>query len=97
MKTPLVAAILTLSITGAHATVNVNTAQQSELQRVKGLDRAKAKAIIEYRAKNGRYDSLDDLQKLPGFTSDIVARIGPEVAFTGDAYVPPKVAVKEKK
>ena len=96
MKTLLLASVLAVTMATAHATVNVNTAQQSELLRVKGLDKVKAKAIIEYRHKNGFYDSLADLQKVPGFGPDVVARIAPEVAFRGEAYVPSKVAVKEK-
>lgn len=86
----LATALAPLSVGLALATVNVNTAQQSELQRIKGLDKHKAKAIIEYRAENGRFDSLDDLEKLPGFTPAVMAKVAPEVAFNGDAYVPPK-------
>ena len=96
MKRLLVAlALAPLSVGVAFATVNVNSAQQSELIRVKGIDRQKAKTIIEHRAKNGAYDSLDDLEKLPGFGHDLVMRIGPEIAFTGDAYTPPKSAPKK--
>ena len=86
----LAAALAPLSVGLAFATVNVNTAQQSELLRVKGIDKHKAKAIIEYRAENGPFDSVDDLQKLPGFTPEVLAKVAPEVAFTGHAYVPPK-------
>jgi competence protein ComEA len=80
----------------AFATVNVNTAQQSDLQRTKGLDKHKAKAIIEYRAQNGPFDSIDDLEKIPGFTPDVIQKVKPEIAFTGDAYVPPPKAAAEK-
>ena len=80
----------------AFATVNVNTAQQSDLQRTKGLDKHKAKAIIEYRAQNGPFDSIDDLEKIPGFTPDVIQKVKPEIAFTGDAYVPPPKAEKPK-
>ena len=86
----LATALAPLSVGLALATVNVNTAQQSELQRVKGLDKHMAKAIIEYRAENGPFNSLDDLEKLPGFTPAVVAKVAPEVAFTGEPYVPPK-------
>lgn len=86
----LTVALAPLSVGLAFATVNVNTAQQSELLRVKGLDKHKAKAIIEYRAENGPFASVDDLEKLPGFTSAVVAKVAPEVAFTGEPYVPPK-------
>lgn len=81
----------------ALAEVNVNTAQQSELQRTKGLDKQKAKTIIEHRAMNGHFDSLDDLEKLPGFNHEVVSRIAPEITFTGDAYVPPKPAPAKEK
>lgn len=49
------------------AAVNINTATQSELESVKGLGAAKAKAIIEYREKHGSYKSLNDLDKVKGF------------------------------
>ena len=78
----------------AVATVNVNTAQQSELQRTKGLDKAKAKAIIEWRAANGSIDNFTELQQVPGFTAELVDRLKPEIAFSGDAYVPPTKAAK---
>lgn len=81
----LLAAALPVS---ALAIVNVNTAQQSDLQRTKGLDKHKAKAIIEYRAQNGRLDDIEDLEKIPGFTPDVIQKIKPEIAFSGDAFVP---------
>lgn len=95
LATAVAAALATFSA-GALAGVNVNTAQQSELQRVKGLDKQKAKAIIEYRAQNGAFDSLDDLEKIPGLGPEVVARVAPEIAFTGDPYVPTKGAVAAK-
>ena len=78
----------------ALATVNVNSAQQSELQRARGLDKHKAKAIIEYRAKNGPIETFADLAKVPGFTPDVIEKAKPEIAFSGDAFAPAK---KEKK
>ena len=100
MKRLLAATALALFGASAFATVNVNTAQQSELQRLKGLDKHKAKAIIEYRAQNGAFSSVDDLVKVPGMSPEVVARLVPEIAFTGDAFVPTKIAAapaKEKK
>ena len=98
MKRLILATALATFAAGALATVNVNTAQQSELQRVKGLDKQKAKAIIEFRAQNGAFDSLDDLEKIPGLSREVVARVAPEIAFTGDPFVPPKAApAKEKR
>ena len=80
----------------AFATVNVNTAQQSELERTKGLDKVKAKSIIEWRAANGPIDNFDELRKVPGFTPDVIERVKQDVAFEGDPYVPPPKPVKKK-
>ena len=73
----------------AHATVNVNTAQQSELQRTKGLDKHKAKAIIEYRAAHGAIDTFEELEKVPGFTPGVVEKVKSQLAFSGPPYTPP--------
>jgi competence protein ComEA len=83
----------------AIAAVNVNIAQQSELERVKGMDRVKAKAIIEWRAQNGSIDNFTELQQVPGFTPAVIEKMKPELAFNGAAWTPPpkKAAEKEKK
>jgi competence protein ComEA len=81
----------------AFATVNVNTAQQTELQRTKGLDKYKAKSLIEYRARNGSIDNFGELAQVPGFTPEVIEKVKTELAFNGDAFVPPKAAEKKKK
>ncbi len=85
-----------LPATIALATVNVNTAQQSDLQRTKGLDKVKAKALIDWRNEHGSIDNFMELQKVPGFTPDVIEKVKPEIAFEGDAYVPPKKEAKKK-
>ena len=80
----------------AVATVNVNTAQQSELERTKGLDKVKAKSIIEWRAANGPIDNFTELKLVPGFTPELIERVKHDLAFEGDAYVPPPKPVKKK-
>ncbi|MEO5694893.1 MAG: helix-hairpin-helix domain-containing protein [Usitatibacter sp.] len=82
----------------AMAMVNVNNAQQSDLQRTKGLDKVKAKAIIEYRAQNGAIDNFEELSKIPGFDSQTIDALKGEVAFSGDPFQPPvKAEAKGKK
>jgi competence protein ComEA len=81
--------------TTASAAVNVNTAQQSELQSTRGLDKFKAKRIIEYRNANGPYRSLDDLAKVIG--SETTQKVSEQVAFAGDPYVPPPRAKATEK
>ena len=79
----------------ASATVNVNTAQQSELLSTKVLDRAAAKQIIVYRNQHGPYKSLTDLVPVIGL--ETTQKIASQVAFDGDPYVPPPKAEKKKK
>lgn len=49
------------------AKVNVNTATAKDLMQVKGLNAAKAKAIVSYRKKHGDFKTLDDLKMVKGF------------------------------
>jgi competence protein ComEA len=95
MKRILAIGFMLASVGAAFATVNVNTAQQSELQSTRGLDKYKAKQIIEFRHQYGPYRSLDDLAKVLG--RDGVAKVSDQVAFEGDPYVAPKREKKEKK
>lgn len=46
--------------------LNLNTAQQIDLESAGGLLRREAAAVIRYREKHGRFNSLDDLKKVPG-------------------------------
>lgn len=64
----------------AVAAVDINTATQSELESVKGLGPAKAKAIITYREAHGKFKSLDDLDNVKGFGSASVAKLKGELS-----------------
>jgi competence protein ComEA len=55
------------SATTEQTKTNINTATAKELMKVKGLNAAKAKAIVTYRKKNGEFKSLDDLRQVKGF------------------------------
>lgn len=67
------------SINMAFAAVNLNTASQAELQTLKGVGPAKAKAIMEDRAKNGAFKSVDDLDRVKGFSKKTVEKLRTEV------------------
>ncbi len=47
--------------------VNVNKATVKELMKVKGLNAAKARAIVSYRKKHGDFKTLEDLKMVKGF------------------------------
>ena len=46
--------------------VNINTATVEELKILKGVGEKKAEAIIEYRKKNGSFQTKEDLMKVRG-------------------------------
>ena len=96
MRMLFLAVLAALAALPALATVNVNTAQQSELQAVKGLDARQAKTIIQFRNQNGPYRTLDDLAKALG--EPTAEKVKAQVAFDGPPYVaPPKPAKKKSK
>lgn len=73
----LLAGLVSLPVSAA---VNINTATQSELEAVKGLGPAKAKAIISYREANGKFKSLDELDKVKGFGKSSVDKLKDELS-----------------
>jgi len=46
--------------------LNINKASAIDFESRLTLPRSQAAAIIEYRAKNGPFKSIDDLKKVPG-------------------------------
>ena len=90
-----IAVLAVLAALPAAASVNVNTAQQSELQSTRGLDKVAAKRIIEYRNEHGPYASLDDLAKVIG--ADGAGRVAEHVRFDGEPYVGPPQAAKKRR
>jgi len=48
------------------AKVNINTATVEELKTLKGVGEKKAEAIIEYRKKNGSFQTKEDLMNVRG-------------------------------
>jgi competence protein ComEA len=57
------------------AAVNINTATQSELEAVKGVGPAKAKAIIQHRETNGKFKNVDELDNVKGFGKASVEKL----------------------
>lgn len=82
------------------AAVDLNKATQAELEGVNGIGPAKAKAIIDYRTKNGPFKSVDDLDKVSGFGKKTVDKVKADITVgnaTAAAAGKPEKAVKDAK
>lgn len=84
MKKPVVGIALLFGLMmSAQAAVDLNTATQSELESVKGLGPTKAKAILEYRQKNGPFKSVNDLDNIRGFGKASIKKLASELTVGG--------------
>lgn len=96
MKRILMSIMLFLaSISLAFAAVNLNTATVDELDAVRGIGPSKAKAIVDYRSKNGPFKSVDDLKGVKGFGDKSVDKIRGELTVGDAAATPAKPAAKK--
>ncbi|HTJ53790.1 MAG TPA: helix-hairpin-helix domain-containing protein [Nitrosospira sp.] len=68
---------------GAFAAVNINTANQADLETLQGIGPAKAKAIVEYRKKNGSFKLPDDLEKVKGIGPAIMKKVRKDITVGG--------------
>jgi len=63
----------------AFSAVDLNMANQQQLENVNGLGPSKAKAIIEYRSKNGAFKTIEDVMKVPGIKQGVFGKIQSEI------------------
>ena len=59
--------------------MDLNTATQSDLERLPGIGAALAQAIAEYRQTNGSFASVDDLVQVEGIGSATLEHLRPYV------------------
>lgn len=72
----------------AFAAVNVNTATPEQLDEIKGIGPAKAKAIVNYRTKNGPFKTVDDVGNVPGIGhGPFLEKIKGELSVSGEKAV----------
>lgn len=67
---------------GTHSgKVNINTADQAQLQTISGIGAKRAQDIIAYREANGRFQTIDDLTKVSGIGAKTLDRMREEVSL----------------
>lgn len=64
----------------AFSAVDLNAANQQQLENINGLGPSKAKAIIEYRSKNGAFKNIEDVMKVPGIKQGVFSQIKSEIS-----------------
>ena len=55
--------------------ININTANEDELTKLPGIGQSRAKAIVEYREKNGRYNNIRDIMNISGIKQAMFDKI----------------------
>lgn len=58
--------ISTNSSTNSSNLININTASQKELEELPGIGPTLSQRIIEYREKNGYFQTIEDIKKVSG-------------------------------
>ena len=62
----MILALVFALVGGAFAAVDINTASIDELDKLKGIGPVKAKAIVDYRTKNGPFKAVEDIKNVNG-------------------------------
>lgn len=83
-------------MSAAFAVVDLNTANQAQLESLTGIGPAKAKDIIDFRTKNGPFKSAEDVMKVPGIKEGTYAKIKGEISVGGKVAAPATPAKAEK-
>ncbi len=64
--------------------VDINSASVEELSKLNGLNRKKAQALVDYRNKNGAFESWDDLEDVEGFSNSLIQNMRTGGATLGE-------------
>lgn len=62
------------------AKVNINTADEAQLQTLSGIGQTRAQAIISYRQTHGAFQSIEDIQNVNGIKSGVYEKIKDDIS-----------------
>lgn len=95
--TPLLA-VLCMLLVGLPATiqaqakaVNINTASAEQLSLLPRVGAVVAQRIVDFRDKNGRFKSLEDLMLVQGVGEKTFELIRPHISLSGETTLTEKV------
>ncbi|MGT2895258.1 helix-hairpin-helix domain-containing protein [Streptococcus entericus] len=74
-----VSVVATGSETTSTQKINLNTADEAQLQTITGIGAKKAKDIITHRETVGRFSSVDDLKQVAGIGQKTIDKIRSEI------------------
>ena len=63
-----------------HLQIDINQAGWPEITLLPGISETLARRVVEFREQHGRFQSLDDLQQVPGIGPISLGRIQPFLA-----------------
>ncbi|MBI3038424.1 helix-hairpin-helix domain-containing protein [bacterium] len=70
---------------GSSNKLNINIATQEELEALPGIGPAKARAIIDYRTRYGKFSKKEDVKNVPGIGDSIYRQIESSIVARGGA------------
>lgn len=60
-------------------TIDLNTATAQELAALPGIGKKKAQSIIDYRAENGKFESVDEIRRIDGIGKKLFSKISDRI------------------
>ena len=100
---PVLAALLVIGAMAAWAAdvrpdgvVNINTADQAELQLLPGVGETVAGRIIDFREANGAFQAVDELVAVKGIGEKSLDRLRPWLTVKGETTLEEKVRLPRK-
>ena len=95
LSSTLVALLLMAPLVASAEPININTADASSLAKaLNGIGPAKAKAIVNYRDKNGPFKSADQLAMVEGISQKLIDKNRADIRLGNDKGAEKSVADK---